>query len=286
MARKLPRRGRTAPPPLAALALVALAAVALARPARAHELWLHPSDFRPAPGARLAVRVLVARSDGPGADPVAPRPGWIERFVLAGPGGTAPVRSVPGVDPAGFARLGPAGVYAVGLVTGGTPNTLSAERFERYLDHEGLSAVIRARRERGEEGAPGRELFTRSVKSLVVAGAAPGHAGYDRVLGLPFELVARSDPFAAAGALYLEVLVGGRPAADVQVAARPESAGDDAEVTAVSGPDGRVRLPLAAPETGPEIWVVSAVRMEAAPPGSGADWHSTWTSLTFERPAP
>ncbi len=44
---------------------------------------------------------------------------------------------------------------------------------------------------------------------------------------------------------------------------------------------GRVRLPLG----GAGVWMVKAVHMIPAPPGSGADWESFWASLTFALPA-
>jgi len=33
------------------------------------------------------------------------------------------------------------------------------------------------------------------------------------------------------------------------------------------------------------VWLLSAVHMIDAPPGSGARWESLWSSLTFELPA-
>jgi len=42
----------------------------------------------------------------------------------------------------------------------------------------------------------------------------------------------------------------------------------------------RLALPAAAERRG---WLATAVALEAAPPGSGADWRSLWSSLTFER---
>ncbi|HEX6200214.1 MAG TPA: DUF4198 domain-containing protein, partial [Thermoanaerobaculia bacterium] len=157
--------------------MAALLAAAVAHPARAHELWLEPSSFHPEPGAEIAVRILVGHGPGDG-EPLTPRPEWIERFVLAGPSGTAPVAAPPGSDPPGRAAVGEAGLWAVGLESGDTLHTLSPERFERYLVEEGLEGAAAAAREAGrvpapapaEADAPVRELFARSVKCLLRVG--------------------------------------------------------------------------------------------------------------------
>ena len=36
---------------------------------------------------------------------------------------------------------------------------------------------------------------------------------------------------------------------------------------------------------GAGVWLIKAVHMIAAPPGSGAEWESFWASLTFALPA-
>lgn len=275
-------------------AVLALAALAVAgAPLRGHDLWLVPSSFAPEPGAKVSVRILVG--DGPGEGrPLAPRPGWIERFVVAGPGGEAPVAAVPGRDPAGYAGLGEPGVYALGLESGDTLHTLSAERFARFLAEEGLEEAVAGRIGGGpgaRAGSPApagfvRELFSRSVKCLLrVPGAPEGGAG--SALGLELELVPLSDPFdRGAPELALRVLRRGEPAAGVLVEAVRLSGGAPAS-RAVSDREGAVRLRLsgveAAGDEGAGGWLVTAVALEPAPPGADADWRSLWSSLTFER---
>lgn len=269
-------------PALAAGLLAAVLATA-GSPARGHDLWLEPSSFRPVPGSRVSLRVLVGHGPEDGRA-VTPRPGWIERFRLVGPGGEAPVTPFPGADPAGYAGLGGPGVYAVGLESGDTLHTLSPERFARYLAEEGLEETVRRLREAGRVPAapdgPVREAFARSVKSLLRVGGST--AGTGPVLGQPLELVPLADPFGAeARELPVRVLLRGAPAAGVLVEAA-SLAGGEPSSRAVTGPDGVARLfmPGVAVPTG---WLVSAVVLEPAPTGSGAHWRSLWSSLTFER---
>ncbi len=286
-----PRRGRLL------TALLGLTLAALAGPLAAHDFWLVPSTFRPAPGGPLAVRLKVGeRLQGD----VLPRdPAQIERFALLGPLGSrteTPVAGPNGAEPAGYAHLGGPGLYWI--VYDGAPNRLdlAADKFEEALKKEGLERIAELRRTRGESDRPSRELFSRCAKSLVrVGGPAtsatsatvpiPALPGIERPLGLDLELVPERDPSAPlpGGELPVQLLFRGKPLAGALVVAlHPRKpAGDLAELTARTGKDGRVRLVL--PEAG--FWLIKSVHMIPAQQGAGIDWESLWASLTFELPA-
>lgn len=275
----------TFPFPRRASALLGVLALAGVTPAGAHDLWLVPSAFRSEPGATLSVQIVVGHGPDDG-QPLARDPEWIERFVVRGPAGEEPVSGVAGVAPAGYFAVPETGLYAVGLESRETRHTLSAESFRRFLDEEGLEAGTRGR----EVGSGGfvREEFSRSVKSLVRAGASGSGPDYDRPLGLELELVPLSDPFdPAAREVLLAVLHDGEPKPGVLVDLRPLRPDATAAVraSAVSGVDGRVRLPMPVP-SGPgsvDAWLAAAVVLEPAPAGGGVDRRSVWTSLTFDR---
>lgn len=272
--------------------LLVAAVSVIGSPAWGHDLWLVPSSFHPAPGAQVSVGILVGH--GPeDAMPLTPRPEWIERFVLAGPAGETPVTALPGADPPGWVAVGEGGLYAIGLESAGTLHTLTPEHFARYLAEEGLEERARQAVRSGQaptsSDGPVRELFARSVKSLVRVGevplpdrsSAPGPP-FGPLLGQPLELVPLADPSAPeATELPLRVLLRGEPAKGVLVEMQPLSGGVPRS-TGVTGSDGvaRLALPAAASPTG---WLVSAVVLEPAPPDSEADWRSLWSSLTFER---
>ncbi|HET9298948.1 MAG TPA: DUF4198 domain-containing protein, partial [Candidatus Polarisedimenticolaceae bacterium] len=155
-------------------------------PAAAHDLWLEPSTFRPAPHGLVSVSVLVGQ--GFLGDTVPRDPEHLERFVL----GTAPVVGLPGADPAGTVRVGDAG--AATLLYRGTPQpiTLEAAKFESYLREEGLEHVIAARAKAGKSNAPGRERYGRCAKALLAVGGISSSA--PEALGCPFEIVPLADP--------------------------------------------------------------------------------------------
>ena len=257
-----------------ALLLCFLAVPAL----HAHDFWIEPSSFAPAPGERITVRLRVGEHFR--GDPVPRNPQRIERFAAVGAGGEAEVIGLPGRDPAGYASFGAPGLYW--LVYDSNHASIESEgpKFESYLVEEGLERISALRAERGQGAARAREIYSRCAKSLISVGSAGGES-YDRPLGLVLELIPESNPAAAApGAdLPVRLLYQGKPLAGVLVAAIPYDA-PEAQISARSDAEGRVRLRL---NRGGD-WLVKAVHMIQAPEGTGADWESFWASLTFRVP--
>lgn len=248
----------------AAAVLVLLLAGA---PAAAHDLWLEPSTFRPAPHGLVSVTVMVGQNFA--GDTVPRDPEHIERFVL----GTAPVVGLPGADPAGAVRVGEPGA-AVLLYRGlPQPITLDAAKFERYLREEGLEHVIAARSKAGKSTAPGRERYGRCAKALLDVGGVSGPAS--EAQGCPFEIVPLADPHP--GALPVQLLWNKAPAPGVLVRARRKESPDQVW-SARTDARGRVTVPV----DGVGTWLVTAVHMTAAAKGADADWLSEWASLTLE----
>ena len=246
---------------------------------RAHDFWIEPSSFTPAPGQRIAVRLRVGQ--GFRGDPVPRDPKQLERFVAIGSGGETAVPGVPFGEPAGYAAFGAPGTYLIAY--DGARETLEQEgpKFERYLAEEGLERIHDLRAKQAQTAAPGREVFSRCAKALMTVGAGDGK-GYDRVLGLPLELVPEANPagLRPGADLPVRLLYQGKPLAGALVAAIPRD-GPEAKVAARSDAQGRVRLRL--PRGGD--WLVKAVHMVPAPKETGADWESFWASLTFRMPA-
>ena len=255
---------------------VALAAAALAQPLLAHDVWFEPATFTPALGQTVSLSLRVGEHlQGETVGLVA---GMARQFVMVDAAGRRPV-----AEPARAAASVPVRVLRPGLqVVGffGRPNfiELPAAKFNSYLADEGLEAVIEQRTQRGESGAPGREMYSRCAKTLLLAGTA-SETQNDRALGFPLELVAERNPYALAAGQELTVRLTylDRPLQGALVvalnsvdASRKQSARTDA--------DGRVRLRI---QPG-GLWLVKAVHMVPAPAGADAQWASYWASLTFE----
>ena len=263
--------------------LAAVALLATARGAAAHDFWIEPSTFEAPEGAPVALHLRVGQ--GFRGDPVPRNDAKIERFVVEGPLGEAPVAGRDGADPAGIVRPAVRGAHVVGYRSRSTAIELEAGKFEAYLAEEGLDAVLAARKERGLTQEPGREVYSRCAKTLLRVGLPPREAapGFDRALGLRLELIPLADPAALAkdAALDVELRHEGKPLEKALVTAMRKNAPDD-RVSARTDARGRVSLKV---DVAGE-WLVKAVHMVPAPADSKADWESLWASLTFEVPPP
>ncbi len=242
----------------------------------AHDFWIEPSSFRPEVGRHFAVSLKVGEHLV--GTPVPFRSSHSVRFVLAGDH-EQPIVGREGATPAAMVRAASEGLHVVAYQSDTTSIQLDAHRFEEYLAHEGLDRVIELRAERGESFEPGRELFSRHVRVLVAVG---GPGGSDRPLGLPIELIAERNPYLLGPGASLPVVLlhEGEPLSNALVVATAARAPDKVFSARTDG-TGRVEIPL----THPGVWLINTVHMVEAETGSGADWHSLWSSLTFELPA-
>lgn len=260
---------------------LALLALLLWAPAlSAHDLWIEPGAFAPAPGQRVAVRLRLGQ--GFRGDPVPRDPKLLERFAALGAQGETAIPGVPNTEPAGFVSFPSPGLRTLVYDSRREPVELDGPKFEEYLREEGLDKVIAVRKERGQSAAPGREVFSRCAKALVaVGGKAAGERGFDRVAGLPLELVPEKNPYAlpGGGEIPVRLLYQGKPLADVLVVALQKGRAGEA-VSARTDRKGRVTLRF----DRPGAWLVKAVHMIPAPKEAGVDWESFWASLTFEIP--
>ncbi len=262
---------------LRSAAPVLVVALASARSATAHDFWIEPSTFRPAVGSELAVALRVGEhfrgEPVPRADP------RIVRFILASLAGEQPIGGLPGTDPAGFVRIDRPGLFVVGYRSHRSRVTLEAEKFEKYLAEEGLDRILEARRGPGEQGKPGREVYSRCAKAILIAGGRG--RPFDRTLGFTLELLLEKAPAAwrPGAEIRFRILHEGRalPGALVKAICRDEA---DKTLSARSSPDGRFAFRLGRKG----VWLVKAVHMVPAPKDADADWESLWASLTFELP--
>lgn len=245
----------------------------------AHDMWLTPSDFLPTVDSAVAVTLEIGHGGGGDVDTVARDPRRIVRLAAIGPDGERPLVGVAGQSPVGYFRPREAGCTTLVFESTAAYSELGAENFEAYLEEEGLDAVQAARVASGARGEPGRELYSRSLKSLVATGDG---ACDDRVTGLPLEFVLEG----GADATELRLLWHGEPIADVLVdLVRLDSPGQPGRARARrSSASGTIRLDL---ETG--VWLATAVHAEPAvgADATRAEWRTVFASLTFrsDRPA-
>lgn len=234
-------------------------------------MWLEPSDFRPGPDEPVSVRLFVGH--GESAEPVRRDPRRILRLEAMPPppdDSRSPLVGAVGQDPVGYVRPGHPGTWILAYESSPARSELPADRFEAYLAEEGLERVRRLRKERGTEGEPGRELYSRSLKSLVAVGGRPLE---DREIGLPLELVLES----VGTSVVARVRFRGRPLPGALV--ELSELGSDRDIAQRADAEGRVRWPAR-----PARWRLAVVHSEPVSTTSTAeaDWRSWFSTLTFE----
>jgi len=260
------------------LGVLVVAAIALSRaPLFAHDLWIEPTTFSPEPGQIVGVRLRVGHILLM-SDPLPRDAALVNQFVVEDAAGRKPVYGRDGADPAGLLRVATPGLLVIGYRSNPSAIELAADKFNQYLQEEGLDAVAALRARRNETGTSARELFSRCAKSLVLSGS-PSEAQGDRLLGFTLELVAEQNPYArrAGEDLPVRLTYENRPLAGALVVAMNRLHPSE-KLAARTDSDGRVRFQLRPGG----MWLVKAVHMVPAPAGANAQWESFWASLTFE----
>lgn len=265
------------------IAFSLLAAAFLASPAVAHDFWIEPSTFQAQPMTRVAVELKVGeRFVG---ESVARKNERIVRFAAIDPAGkeTALV-GLDGGTPAGWLVPREAGLFVVGYRSNPVAIELEPAKFEHYLVEEGLEVVIAERKQLGESAKKGLERYSRSVKSFVHCGdvAAEDLVGWDRRMGITLEVVPLVNPLTLkpGDTLTVEIDYEGEPLVNALVGCMPKS---DAKVEVRLRTDEKGRAKFKIAKTGAHL--VRVCHMVRAKPETGADWESTWGSLSFETAA-
>jgi len=263
--------------PLRRVALRAIAVLSLvaASPLLAHDFWLEPSSYRPDSGQRVTVRARVGMSFV--GDPVPRDEDLLVRFVAVTSEGELPVPGVHGRDPAGIAWARGTGSVQIAYESRPSLAELTPDKLQIYVEQEGLASQLSASAQHALAGRVVHDRFARSVKTMLVIKGGAGQ-GFDRILGLPLELVPLVDPttLATGGALPVRLLYQGKPLAGVQVSALSRL---DPLHPVLARSDASGLATLVLPRGGE--WLLKAVRVTPAPAASGADLDSLWTSLTF-----
>jgi uncharacterized GH25 family protein len=254
-------------------------ALAAAAPAHAHDYWMVPSELV-VPGDRDVTVSLfvgedfVAKSEKPFERArftklVHLHGGATEDLAGAGVDGSIPMVRLP---------LRGAGGHLIVVERNPSRIELPADRFETYLRHEGLGAVIAERARLGESGKPGRERYSRYLKTLIQVGRARDQTAV-AITGQPLEIIPEADPVFVepGGTLAVTVRFRGRFLAGARVEAFSRSGADIRGATYTT--DAAGRIPVTIDRRG--VWLlrmVHMIRCEACP---DVDWESFWSSYTF-----
>ncbi len=256
-----------------------LFSMALVSPAALpHDLYLMPDPFAAKPGAILLV--VYQNGDGFPEGVANVRPERLRRTELVWKGGTVPFTDITAGEKRTTARVRVPGQGTMILLSHTIPNVieLPPETFHKYLRHENLHHVIEWREKNGEADKPGREIYSKYVKSIVHAGAPDGFHAH--AAGLVIEFIPEADPASLrpGGEFPVRLLYRGQPRAGAPVeCAWLENGKARIETVGRTDAEGRIRVPIRA--AGPHR--LHTIVMERLEDRSRADWESFWATLTF-----
>lgn len=150
------------------------------------------------------------------------------------------------------------------------------EKFSEYLKQEGLTEILAEQ----QSGQPARERYSKYAKALIQSES--GDEFFSHVVGFMIEIVPGKNPFTlhAGEELPIQVLVRGKPAADLQIeAARAQTGPGEVKVIGRTDATGHASIPINAPGK----WRLHTISMhKCSDPTLGQCWESFWASLTFE----
>lgn len=244
-----------------------------------HDLYLKPAKWTTAP--RESLRLEYHSGD---TFPVSEHTVVLERLKDAktvfagGESACTEIRNESEMMTVARCTAAPAGHFY--LLSRTTPNFIELEpaKFEEYLEHEGLKYVSEYRKNNAESQKPGREMYSKYVKSLLVAGS--GSEYFRQRLNQPIEFVPAEDPYAVkpGGQIRVLLLFRGKPAPGHEVELQVAAGGKvERKILGNTDSDGMIAVPV----TAGGFHKLHAIVMERLPAGQKADWESFWATLTF-----
>lgn len=265
---------------LIAIGLLTLGAV----PAAAHDMWLQPRSFAQAAPGPAPTSALV----GHGGD----RQRWavdvgrVKVLRSVGPSGSvdhgARLRQA-GLGQDLVVQLATPGAHVIVLESRHAQSVLPAKRFNDYLKQEGLTPAIARREAGGQSTRPGEEIYSRRAKALVQVGVptTADNAVLLRPVGLSLEIVPEANPYLPGLDRFpVRVIFEGRPLPGALV--KLTNLDFDGRPVATHLTDRHGRAVFAMPKSG--VWLLNVVWTKPIIGDSGADFDTTFSSLTFGFP--
>lgn len=251
------------------------------RASTAHDYWLQPAKFVLAKGESTDVRLFVG--DHFASEVERPfQPKMTVKLQLFSSDKSADLKGDGVKDRKPFITMKPAnpGGHLVALERDWSLIELKAEKFNDYLEHEGLSDILEVRRKAGELNSDAKERYRRYLKALVHVGDRQD-AAFSRRIGHRLEIIPATNPSKAGkdDKLAVKVLFDGKPLKNAQVSAYHRSADKVAAQESRTDAQGNVRFTVDASG----LWLIRLVHMQRCKADPKIDWESFWCAYTFER---
>jgi uncharacterized GH25 family protein len=245
--------------------------------AMSHEFWLLPKKFRYAMGEEAVVDFLVGENfEGEAWNLKKNRIEKIDHHHLAK---ATDIRSLlkPEEKEKLKIKLAEEGTHLITMQSNFASIELDAEKFNAYLEEDGLENVMELRKKNNTTAKPGKEKYARYTKLILQAGSKTDDT-YKKKTGLRMEIIPSTNPYKLKSGDYLEcqILFDGKPVPHQLVKVWNKINTTTFLQNIYTENDGTIKFPISS--KGP--WMVSAVKMIPSETPD-AEWQSMWGSLIF-----
>ena len=244
---------------------------------QSHEFWLEPVKYKLKVGEELIVDFKVGENFM--GQPWDLSNHKVERIMLYERTGSQDL--LANVPTAKNGRLKvpitSAGTKLVALKSEAAFIEMDAEKFNAYLQEDGLDEAYNWRVNHKQENKGATEFYTRFTKLIVQAEDALDDT-WKKQAGHKLEVTPLKNPAMMKTGDYMDcrITFEGKPVPHIMVKVWGHVGNKIFLQNIYSEDDGTIRFPISAP--GP--WLVSTVKMQRSKT-VGAEWESSWSSLVF-----
>ncbi len=180
---------------------------------------------------------------------------------------------------------GESGTYIVGVSIKPRTLEMTAEKFDDYLEHDGVLDILKERKTGKASDAAVKERYSKHVKALFQVGDERTDS-FGKVFGFPIEIIPQKNPFSlkAGDTLPVKILLRGEPATNQLVYAsfggfhQHDEQGNHVEaIKTRTNSKGIAEIKIE--KKG--LWYIRLIHMEPSD-DEGVDYESNWATLTFE----
>ncbi|WDI32682.1 DUF4198 domain-containing protein [Hyphococcus flavus] len=261
-----------------ALSVLSIAALGLSASAAAHDFWLEPEQFVAGSHKSVHVDFMVGHAGDRGHWNL--QQNRIVSLQQVSAAETKDVSTVTMGREGGGARVAMAqdSAILIGFESNNAYIELYAEKFNSYLEEEGLTAVQDHRRATAGEAETGREYYSRAAKTIISKGAVDDGEHLTKTLGHRLEIRPLENPLTLAddAPLSVEILYLGEPLPGALVSL--ENIRVDMFPEKKRKTDSQGHAAFAFPKQG--AWKLNVVWSQPVD-DEKADYETVFSSLTF-----
>ncbi len=258
---------------------VILAIAMLSASSMAHEYWFEPANFFAQVNEKIDLKLFL----GEGLKVEEERPFEAAKIVsfrqYFGEVGFDSKNNVDKSMPFYSYTSGSDGNHMFALERNWSYITLEPDKFDEYLREDGMEYIIEERAKLGESQKPGRERYSRFIKTLLQIGDKRDNI-YKKKTGLKLDITPLENPYSkkVGDMLSFQVTFDGKAIANRTIFADNRDNNVLSKQKLTTDAKGKAKIKL---DHG-GVWLVRLVFMQRCKTDCGeADWESFWGAFSF-----